>query len=121
MSLFYAPNCGESNLYVYLILTDKSKYKADELMILIINGNDIIDHNSKKNPISDNYFTNTYTSFSMYKFSLIYFYLQFIKYESDNGIFFPSNHYYNSKSFSYSTTMMTNYIDQIINYRWKQS
>ena len=44
-------------------------------MILIINGNDIIDHNSKKNPISDNYFTNTYTSFSMYKFSLIYYYL----------------------------------------------
>ena len=111
--LFYDPSYGESSLYVYARLTDKSKYNADELMILIINGNDIINHNSKKNPISDNYFTNTYTSFSMYKFSLINYYLQFIKHESDNGFFFPSNHYYNAKSFAYSTTMMTNYIDQI--------
>ena len=29
-------------------------------MILIINGNNIIDHNSKNNPISDNYFTSIY-------------------------------------------------------------
>ena len=115
LPLFYDPNFGESSLYVYARLTDKSKYNADELMILIINGNDIINHNSKKNPISDNYFTYSYTSFSIYKFSLINYYLQFIKYESDNGLFFPSNHLYNAKSFSYSTTMMTNYIGQIDN------
>ena len=38
-------------------------------MIIIINGNDIIEHNTKDNPISDNYFTSMYTSFSSYKFS----------------------------------------------------
>lgn len=113
LPLFYDLEFGESSLYVYARLTDKSKYTADDLMIIIINGNDIIEHNTKDNPISDNYFTSMYTSFSSYKFSLINYYFQFIKYESDNGLFFPSNHLYNAKSFSYSSTMMTNYIEQL--------
>ena len=113
LPLFYDPEFGETSIYVYDRLTDKSKYTADDLMIIIINGNDIIEHNTKDNPISDNYFTSMYTSFSSYKFSLINYYFQFIKYESDNGLFFPSNHLYNAKSFSYSSTMMTNYIEQL--------
>ena len=116
LPLFYDPEIGESNIYIYAKTTDKSIYIADELLMFICNGNDIIEHDSKDNPISNNYFTPTYTSFSSYKFSLINFYFQFIKYESDNGLFFPSTHSFNAKAFSHMSTVFTNYIEQLSNF-----
>ena len=113
LPLFYSPEIGESSIYIYARITEKSKYIADDLFLFICNGNDIIEHESKDNPISNNYFTPTYTSFSSYKFSLITFYFQFIKYESDNGLFFPSTHTFNAKAFSHMTSVMTNYLEQI--------
>ena len=115
LPLFYDPEFGESSLYIYSKRNNNSKYMPDDLMIIIINGNDIIEHNAKDNPISDKYFTSIYTSFSSYKFSLINYYFQFVKYESDNGLFFPSNYLINAKSFSYSEAIYTNYIEQIDN------
>ena len=76
---------------------------------MIINGNDIIEHDKKNYPISDNYFTMSYTSFSTFKFTLTNYYFQFIKYESDEGLFFPSFKSHNAKAFSHMTNMFTNY------------
>lgn len=87
LPLFYDPNLGESKLYIYSRLVEDSNYTADDLIFGIINGNDIIEHNKKNYPISENYLTMTYTSFSKYKFTLTNFYFQFIKYESDEGLF----------------------------------
>ena len=111
MSLFYDPNLGESTLYIYSRLAEGSNYTADDLMFGIINGNDIIEHNKKNYPISENYLTKTYTSFSKYKFTLTNFYFQFIKYKSDEGLFFPSFKTYNAKAFSHMTNTFTNFFD----------
>ena len=88
LPLFYDPNLGESALYVYSRINNESDYNGDDVMLMIINGNDIIEHSKKNYPISDNYFTMTYTSYSTYKFTLTNYYFQFIKYESDEGLFF---------------------------------
>ena len=111
LSLFYDPNLGESTLYIYSRLAEGSNYTADDLMLGIINGNDIIEHNKKNYPISENYLTKTYTSFSKYKFTLTNFYFQFIKYKSDEGLFFPSFKTYNAKVFSHMTNTFTNFFD----------
>ena len=68
---------------------DKNKYKANYLIITVINGNNMINHNSKSNPISDNYYKHIYTCFNSYKFSLINFYFRFVKYASDKKTLFP--------------------------------
>ena len=111
LSLFYDPNLGESTLYIYIKLTEGSNYTADDLIFGIINGNDIIEHDKKNFPISENYFTMTYTSFSKYKFTLTNFYFQFIKYESDEGLFFPSFKIYNAKAFSHMNNIFTNFFE----------
>lgn len=99
----------ESTLYVYSRLNPNSNYNGDNLMLMIINGNDIIEHSKKNYPISDNYFTMSYTSYSAFKFTLTNYYFQFIKYESDEGLFFQSIKTHNAKAYSHMTNMFTNY------------
>ena len=108
--MFYIPDTGKSSLSLNIRLSQNSKYTANDLIISIINGNDIINQTSRKNPISNNYFTSTYTSFSKNKFNVINYYLQFIKYESDDGFLFPNSHIFNAKAFSQMTIMERNYI-----------
>ena len=107
--LFYNPNLGESSVYLYSKINEESNYNGDDLMLMIINGNDIIDHGKKNHPISDNYFTMAYTSFSTFKFTLTNYYFQFIKYESDEGLFFPNSKTHYAKAFSHMTNIFTNY------------
>ena len=109
LPLFYDPNLGESSVYIYSRINEESDYNGDNLMLMIINGNDIIEHDKKNYPISDNYFTMSYTSFSTFKFTLTNYYFQFIKYESDEGLFFPSLKTHNAKAFSHMTNMFTNF------------
>ena len=112
LPLFYDPNVGESTIYVYSKITEGSGYTGDDLMSGIINGNDVIEYSKKNYPISENYFTMSYTSFNQYKFTLTNYYFQFIKYESDEGLFFPSFKTYNAKAFSYMNNMFTNYFEK---------
>ena len=109
LPLFYDHNLGESSVYIYSRINEESDYNGDDLMLMIINGNDIIEHDKKNYPISDNYFTMSYTSFSTFKFTLTNYYFQFIKYESDEGLFFPNFKTHNAKAFSHMTNMFTNY------------
>ena len=106
LALFYNPDEGKSSLSLNIKINEKSKYTANDIIIYIMNGNDIIDHSNKNNPISNNYFTSTYTSFSTTKFNIINYYLQFINYESDDGFLFP-----NSKSFQAFESFFSNECD----------
>ena len=113
LPLFYEPDFGESSIYIYAFVTNQSKYSADELIIYIMNGNDIIEHNNKDNPIINNYFSYSYNSFSASKLTLINYYFQFIKYESDTGLIFPNSKIFNAKSFSHITAIQTKYLKQM--------
>ena len=111
--LFYLPDIGKTSLSLSIKLGENSIYSANDIILYIINGNDVIDHSNKDNPISNNYFTSIYTSFSSEKFNIINYYLQFIKYESDDGFLFPNNKIFNAKAYSQMTIMETNYVDII--------
>lgn len=113
LPLFYNPDIGKSVIYLYIYLKEGSNYTADDLFLNIINGNDIIDNNNKNNPISNSYFTSQYFIFSSSNFNIIYYYLQFIKYESDIGLFSPNKKYFNAKSFSHISMMESNFIPQL--------
>ena len=113
--LFYIPYVGKASLSLNLRLGESSKNTANDVILYIINGNDVIDHSDKNNPISHNYFTSIYTSFSSEKFNIINYYLQFIKYESDDGFILPNNKIFIAKAFSQMNIMETNYIEQMEN------
>ena len=109
--LFYIPYVGKASLSLNIRLGERSGYTANDLILYIINGNDVIDHSNRNNPISYNYFTSIYTSFSSSKFHIMNYYLQFIKYESDDGFLFPNNKIFSAKAYSQMNIMETNYID----------
>jgi len=111
LPMFYIPDVGRSTIKLNIRLGENSKYTTNDVIFYILNGNDVIDHTSKNNPISNNYFSSTYTSFGSNKFNVINYYLQFIKYESDDGILFPDSKIFNAKAFSQMTIMETNYIE----------
>ena len=116
LALFYNPDEGKSSLSLNIKINEKSKYTANDIIIYIMNGNDIIDHSNKNNPISNNYFTSTYTSFSTTKFNIINYYLQFINYESDDGFLFPNSQIFQAKAFSQMNVIETNYIEAMDKY-----
>ena len=111
LALFYDPEEGKSSLSLNIRIKKNSQYTANNIIIYIVNGNGIIDHSNKNDPISNNYFTSTYASFSTTKFNIINYYLQFIKYESDDGFLFPNEKIFQAKAFSQMNIMETNYIE----------
>ena len=106
LPLFYDYNYGHSTIYLYAKINNYSKYSADDLLLYIMNGNDVIEHNNKNNPISNNYFTYSYNSFSSSRLTLINYYFQFIKYESDTGLIFSKAKTFNAKSFSHMANIL---------------
>ena len=111
LPLFYLPDVGKSYITLNIRLGKNSSYTANDVILYIMNGNDVIDHSSKSNPISNNYFSSTYAGFSTSKFNIINYYFQFIKYESDDGFLFPNSEIFNAKAFSQMSIMETNYIE----------
>ena len=106
LPLFYDYN-GYNTINIHSKITNNSKYTGDDLLLLIINGNDIIEHHNRDNPFSNNYFSGSYTSFSSSKLTIINYYFQFINYDSDTGLIFPNSKIFNGKSFSHMTTIQT--------------
>ena len=50
--LFYLPDIGRTSLSLSIKLGENSIYSANDIILYIINGNDVIDHSNKDNPIS---------------------------------------------------------------------
>ena len=100
LSIFYNPNIGYSSINLYLIMKKNDKYSPEKLQNLIVSETDLIDHNNKDNPITNNYVYYLTSSFSSLEFTTINYNLQYIKYESDDGFFFKNSKIINGMSFS---------------------
>jgi len=100
ISLFYNPNIGYSLINLQVIIKKNNNYIPEKIQSLIINENNVIDHNNKDKPISESFIYYMTTSFSSSEFTTIDVDIQYIKYESDDGLFFKKNKYYSGLSFS---------------------
>ena len=100
LSLFYTPNYGYSSLYIYPIISNNTEYYPENIQSIILTESDIIDHNNKSNPFSQNYNYQITSSFSSNYYTKINYFFQYIKYESDEGIIFKNVKTLNSQSFS---------------------
>ena len=108
LSFFYHPNVGFSVLTLYVIFKNNSIYTPEKLHSLIVSENNIIDHYDKKNPIKKGYifqFTGAYNSF---EFTKINYNLQYIKYESDDGLFYNNSKLVKGITFSDMITYRNN-------------
>ena len=100
ISLFYNPNIGYNVINLHVIIKNNTNYIPEKIQSLIISENNVIDHNNKDKPISENFIYYKTTSFSSSEFTTIEVDIQYIKYDSDDGLFFKKNEYYSGLSFS---------------------
>ena len=106
ISLFYNPEIGYSSIYLYPIISENTNYTPEELQSLIISENDILDSNNKLNPITYGHNFQVTSNFNSVEFTRINYNFQYIKYESDNGIFFKKNKIFDAKTFSDITSYL---------------
>ena len=99
--LFYTPGIGYSIIYLSVLLNNSiTTHIPEKMALLIVSENDIIDHNNKNKPITENFIYHLSSGFNNLEFTEIKYSLQYIKYESDDGYFFPSNRNFSGISFS---------------------
>ena len=100
LSLFYLPNIGQSFINLHIHIKKNNDYTPDELQTLVVSENDLIDHNDKENPISKNYIYQVTAGYSSLEFTKINYNFQYIKYESDDNLFYSNSKAQNGMSFS---------------------
>ena len=88
LSLFYAPNIGFNNINLNIIFKNQSKYSPENISLMMIYENNLINHNDKNNPISKSFDYNFIRSFNSFDYTSINFNFQYLKYETDEGLFF---------------------------------
>ena len=98
ISIFYNPNIGSSTINLNIILRNNSNFIPEKMQSLIVCENDLIDHSNRDDPFSKSFSYYLTTSYSSLEYTTINYYYQFIKYDSDDGLF-----YKNSKT-SYGAT-----------------
>ena len=94
------------------MIKKNSYFIPEKIQSLIISENNIIDHNDKNKPISESFIYHTTSSFNSLEFTEINYVIQYIKYESDDGLFYKSNKTYNGISFfnmAFNRKMKDNY------------
>ena len=97
LSLFYELNIGYSLIILNIIIKNISIYTPDNIESIIINENNIINHNNKNKPISENFIYHVTSSFHSIEFTSENYVVQYIKYESDDSLFLNNNKYFNKK------------------------
>ena len=101
MPLFYTPGVGYSMIYLTILINNNiTTHIPEKISSLIVSENDIIDHNNKNKPINENFIYHVSSGFNYLEYTEIKYNLQYIKYESDNGFFFPANKNFSGISFS---------------------
>jgi len=108
LSLFYEPNVGYSYLDLNLILKNQSLYRPEDISIMLIYENNLINHDNKKSPISVGISSQILQTFSSEEFYITNFNFQYLKYETDDGLFFEDLKYLNSISFFDMTYLINN-------------
>ena len=97
--LFHYPNVGYSYIDLNIILHSQSGFKPEDLSIMIIYENNLINHDNKKSPISEGIsyqFLQVFSSDDYYTTNMNF---QYLKYETDDGLFFDSLSYLKGMSF----------------------
>jgi len=110
ISFFHHPNDNNANetflkLIVYL---NESVCDVNSFLIKIVSENDIIEHNTKENPIIPYYYYNSFFIFNYSQIVSFKYDFQYIKYETDTGIFFENLNSINAIGFS-SLSYSNNY------------
>ena len=100
ISLFYKPNIGYSLINLDIIIKNNNYYIPEKILPLIISENNIIDHINKKKPISESFIYHQASAFNSLEYTKIDYVIQFIRYESDDGLFIKKNKIFNGISFS---------------------
>ena len=111
INLFYLPNVGYSNINLYIKIREGINLPPENIQTLIVSENNLIDHNNKANPIGESFIYSFTSSYSSSDFSIINYNFQYIKYDTDEGLFFKSNNILTGISFSdmtYSTIKKEN-------------
>ena len=100
ISLFYYLNIGTSSINLHIFLKNNSYFIPEELQTLIVSENDFIEHNNKSSPINKNYIYYLTAGYSSSEFTTINYNFHYIKYETDDGLFFKSSKILDGVSFS---------------------
>ena len=100
LPLFHNPQIGYSSIYVFPVLDKNSNYIPEQLQSLIGSEINILNHDIKKNPIKETYWLQITNNFQSSQFTIINYNFQYIKYESDEGLFFKKSKISNGISFS---------------------
>jgi hypothetical protein len=107
ISLFYYPNVGTSSINLYIILKNNSYFIPEKLQTLIVGENDLIEHNNKSSPINKNYIYHLTAGYSSSEYTTVNYNFHYIKYETDDGLFFKNSKISDGISFSDMTFFKT--------------
>ena len=100
ISLFYLPNVGYSNIHLKIKIRDGIDLQPENIQTLIVNENNLIDHNNKSFPIGENFIFYLTSSYSSLEYTVVNYNFQYIKYDSDEGLFFKNSYLLKGMSFS---------------------
>jgi len=111
LPLYYHPEIGYNELHFYITIKNRSKIDPQKAQVIIVSENDIMTHSNKSNPIIKNFARQITPNFNFDEYTTINYDMQYVKYESDNGLIFQSPTILNAKSFasmSYYRNIRTN-------------
>ena len=111
ISLFYNPNIGYSYIDLNIILKNQSMYIPEDLALMIVYENNLINHDDKKVPISESISYDFIRVFNSKNYYSINFKFQYLKYETDDGLFFDNLKYLKGVSFLDMTYFIDNQQD----------
>ena len=110
ISLFYQPDIGFSSINLYFIYKNNNDYSPERIEVMFIYENNLINHENKTSPISEGISYEFLKGFSLKEYSIIDFIFQYLKYETDDGLFLDSLHNLYGMSFLETTYYKSNQI-----------
>ena len=97
--LFYQPNIGYSNVGINILIKNQNLYTPENISLMIIYENNLINHDNKTFPISEGISYHFIRGFSSNEYTYANYNFQYLKYETDDGLFLDSLKYLYGKSF----------------------
>ena len=99
LNLFYYPNIGYSTINLEIIMNNQNISSPEDISIMMIYENNLINHDDKKSPISEGISYQFIQGFSSNEETMINFNFQYLKYETDDALFFENQKYLTGMSF----------------------
>ena len=112
ISLFFIPEHGMNYINLHMLYKKNDEYTPEQLHSLIVSESDLILHNNKENPISKYYIYQTISGFNSKEYLSACYNFQFVKYETDDGLFYPNNNILTGMTFSDMTYYRAHQYDQ---------